>query len=128
MGGLAPGAHQHHHALGLRCSVVIKQVIRSARVNRQRIHGLLHDPGTTVDEGVDGLPRLERDVRVLGRAPDDRVVWRESPFPMFPDALFVDHAPQSGFGEHRDLRGLVRDPESVEEMENRNTGFQSDHL
>ena len=120
--GAGPGAHDDDQSLCVRCSQVVEQPVPAAGQIGPAVHLGLHDSRCRVIERVACLPRLEEDVRVLGRSPDHRSVRVEGPQPMFDDQVLVDHG-----GEHLaigqlDLRHLVAGPEPVEEVQERQSG------
>ena len=127
-GGLGTRAHGDDHALGVRIPVVLDQVVAAAGALRHRVHGRLHGGGDARVERVDRLARLEVDVRVLGRAADEGSVRRECPVAMRPDELGGDQGAEVVVGEGLDGVQLVRGPEAVEEVDERDPGAEGRHL
>ena len=64
----------------------------------------------------------------MSRATQYRMIGRQSTLPVFEDALHVDQGTQVVFGKHFDLVDFVRRAEPVEEMQKRNTGFESGRM
>ena len=129
MSGFAAGAHHHDHALGVGCADVIEQVILRGRSARRIVHRLLHDVRAGGVERIAGFARLEIDVR-------DSAPCRASPDgPASARARDArDHDSSSiiarmyVFVEQFDFRDFVRGAEAVEEMEERNAGFERRRL
>ena len=117
--GLGAGAHQHEHALGLRVAAVVDEPVAAAGPLPELVHHLLHDAGHAGVEGVDGLARLEVDVRVLGGAADERPLGRQGALAVRADQLVGDQRPQVVVGEQLERVQLVRGAEPVEEVHER---------
>ncbi len=98
---------------------VVEQVVGAPGALAEPIHRGLHGVGGRQVERVRGLPRLEEDVGVLGRAPEHRVLGGECPRAMRPHQPVVDQRAQVRVGERLDLRHLVRGAEPVEEVQER---------
>jgi hypothetical protein len=115
--GLATGAHHDDHAVGLGVAVIIVNLVLAAGELGVAVHFLLHDAGNLLVEGVDGLPRLEVDVGVLGRAADERVVGGEAAFAVLVDKVQVDHAVEHVVRDQLHFLDFVGGAEPIEEMD-----------
>ena len=52
------------------------------------------------------------------------MIGRQRALPMLEDAIHVDHGAHIVFGQHLDLVDFVRSAEAVEEMQERDAGFE----
>ena len=119
MDGVAARAHQDDHAIRIGSAMVFIEVVLAAGEGGELVHGLLHQRRELVVVWIDRLAGLEIDVRVLGRAADHRAVRGEAAHPVLEDLLVADHAAENLIGKRLDLGHLVRSPEPVEEMHER---------
>ena len=103
-------------------AAVVDEPVVAAGPLPELVHDLLHDAGRAGVEGVDGLARLEVDVRVLGGAADERPLGREGPLAVRADQLVGDQRPQVVIGEQLDRVQLVRGAKPVEEVHERHPG------
>ena len=69
---LAPRPHDDQHTIGLRVADVVDDVVAAAGALGETRHRVLDDVRYAGIEGVHRLARLEVDVRVLSRAPNER--------------------------------------------------------
>ncbi len=112
-------AHDDDHAIRVGRAVVVDQPVAAAGPRRELVHDVLDDPGDGQVVRVGCLARLEEDIRVLGRAADDGRVRGQTAGPERKDVVVADQRPDVVLIEDGDLVDLVRGPEAVEEMEER---------
>ena len=79
-------------------------------------------------EGVRGLARLEKRVRVVGGAADHRPLRGEPPGTVGAHQIVVNRRPDLLVRDDRDLVLLVRRSEPVEEEQHRHARFECRHL
>ena len=79
--------------LGLGMTAVAEQAVGAAGEGADAIHRALHDVGNAGVVRVRRLARLEKRVRVVGRAADDRPLRRERPRAVRAHQLVVDRGP-----------------------------------
>ncbi len=68
LGGFRAGTHHHDHALGIRCTDVIEQVVLAADDLGELVHDVLHDRGASQIVRINCFASLEIHIRVLGSA------------------------------------------------------------
>ena len=124
VGRLGARAHEHHHALGLGVADVIEEMVLAPHHRGELVHGLLHDRGEALVEGVGSLAGLEEDVGVLCGPADDGVVGRQGPGAVGADQVVVDHGRHVLPRQLLDLLHLVRGPEPVEVVEHGHPALQ----
>ncbi len=117
---LATGSHHHEDSFGLRVPRVVDDSVAATRALCETCHRLLDDARDTGVEGVDGLARLEVDIRVLRRASNERPFRRERPAAMCLDELLGHESAQVVVREQFNRVQLVRGSEPVEEVHERN--------
>ena len=122
-GGLAAGSHDDDHALSVRCTDVVEEVIRAAGQFSKLVHILLDDGGNGRVIGVDGLARLEEHVRVLGRAAQDWMVGRQRPSAVGAHQFVIDHRSEVVIAQLFDLVDFMGGAETIEEMQERHPGL-----
>ncbi len=91
MHGLATGTHQDDHPLGIRRAMIFVERITTPGQFGKAIHHPLHDPGAGGVKRIHRFARLEKNIGILRRAANHRVVRRERAGAMFEDARLVDH-------------------------------------
>ncbi len=91
---LATGTHQHDHALGVRRSDVVEQLVGAAHHLRKLIHGVLHDLRAGGVKIVARLATLEERVGILRRAAQHRPVRRHRPGAQSGNHLVVNQRAQ----------------------------------
>ena len=124
LGRTHAGPHHDHHALRVRCTHVVKQVVLATHELGIPVHVLLDDLRHRIVERIGRLPRLEEHVRVLGRAAQHRLVRVHRPLPELVNVLLIDHRPNVFGIEHLDLVHFVRRAKSVEEVQERHAGLE----
>ena len=111
--------------------MVFKQSILPTRELREAVHGALDDFGTCGIERIHRLASLEKNIGVLCRPAQNRMVRGQRAGAMLEDIPLVDHRAKNIFAEELDFRDLVRGPKAVEEMKERDSRFErrgvSDH-
>ena len=127
-GGLAAGAHDDHHTLGLLVADIIEEMVLPLGDLGELIHRGLHDGRRGRIVWIDRLPGLEVHIRVLRRAAQDRMLRRQRPCAMSPDQVFVDQGAQLVVRQLEDLGDLVRGAEAVKEVHERHTRLQGGGL
>ena len=128
MGGLCAGAHHDNHALGIGRADVVEQMIRTAYDLGKLVHDRLDFIWAGVIVGIAGFPRLEEDVGILRGAAQHGMVRRKRALPMLKNAIHVDQGAHVVFGEDFDFVFFVRSAEAVEEMQERDAGFESGRM
>ena len=91
---------------------------------REAIHGGLHDRRRPRVVRVHRLARLKERVRVVRGAADERMLGIERAIPVRAHQILPDHRPDLRIGQQRQLVELVRGPEAVEEMQERDARLQ----
>ena len=114
--GLGAGPDHDHDLLGLRIALVIEQpILTSCKLGKLR-HDLLKHTGHGRVERVAGLARLEKCVRVLRRAPQDRRIGREGARAESGNIALIDQRTQRVLAKKFDLAHFMRSAEPVEEV------------
>ena len=70
----AAGAHQDNDVLGIGRAVIFEESVTPSGELRETIHRLLHDRRTGSIKWIHRFARLKIDIRILGRAADDRMI------------------------------------------------------
>ena len=104
--------------------MIIEQVILPASDVRKAVHRLLHYLRRRFVEAVDAFTPLKIDVRVLGRAANERVVRVQGALAMLVDQLHVNHRAYLIGRQQIYFADLVRSPKSVEEMNKWHARFE----
>ena len=86
-------AHHDDDPLGVRRAVVVDEPVPPAGPAGELVHDVLDDPGHGEVERVGRLAGLEEDVRVLGRAADDRRVRGQAAAAEGEDVVVADERP-----------------------------------
>ncbi len=126
--GLRARAHQHDHPFGVGGAFVLEELVGPAGERREPVHGRLHDARRARVIGIHGLARLKERVRVVRGAPDERMLGIERALAVRPHQILPDHRPDLGVGQQEHLVELVRGPEPVEEMQERDARLQRGRL
>jgi hypothetical protein len=112
MNRLGARPHDDHHPFGFRVAHIVEEPVLTSNPLSESFHCVGDVTGAGFIEGVDRLARLEKGIRVLRGAADDR--------------------PVRGHGavvlEVFDLRYLVRRTEAIEEVDKGNTACERCHL
>ena len=116
-------AHSHHHAVGFGIAVVVEGLVRAAGDGGHPLHGVDHDGGQLIVEGVGPFAVLEIDVRVLGGTALVRVFRVHGPLAEFLHAVPVYDALDVFIIDDFDFAHFVRGAEAVEEVTERQTGI-----
>ena len=124
VGGVAAGAHDDDHALGLGVPVVVVEAVVAAGEGAEAVHLLLHDGGAGGVVGIAGLAGLEEGVRILGRAADHRGVGGQGQGAELGHELVRHHVAEVRVVEDLDLGDLVAGAEAVEEVQEGDAGLQ----
>ena len=74
-------AHSHDHAVSVRSTVVVEELVISAELLVDLAHVLFDDTGQSVVVFIAGLAVLEEDITVLGGAAENRMLRIESSVP-----------------------------------------------
>ena len=126
--GLCHGTHGNDHVFGLGVSVIIEGLIFSAGQFSDLFHVVFHDIGNLIVEFIGCFSSLEENIRVLGRAPCDRVFRRQC---IVPESLYcvpVHDLCQVFVFNGLDLLDLVGGPETIKEVKERYSGFDGCHV
>ncbi len=122
--GLVDRTHCHDHVLGIGSAVVGEGLVSTARDLRDRSHSLGNHVGYGVVELVRSLTRLEIYIGVLGRTARNGVLGIQRTGTESLQCIHVEERRESRIVDHLDLLDLMRGAESVEEVQERNTGLQ----
>ena len=122
--GLVNRTHRHDHVLGIGSAVVGEGLVSTARDLRDRSHSLGNHVGNGVVELVRSLTRLEIYIGVLGRTARNGVLGIQRTGTESLQCIHVEERRESRIVDHLDLLDLMRGAESVEEVQERNTGLQ----
>ncbi len=90
MDGFGTGTHNYDQALGLRVTVIVKQMVLSSGELGKLIHHFLGDLRGGSVKGVDCFPSLEVNVRILGSAANYWAIWGECPATVGDDLFVFD--------------------------------------
>ena len=102
-------------------SRVFEELDSAGRSAAPAVHRSLHDRrGRRRSNALARLARLEEDVRILRRAAQHRPVGRQTAGAVRAHMLLGNHRPQVVVRQLFDLGDLVRGPETVEEVQERN--------
>mmetsp|Transcript_52097 Transcript_52097/g.153701 ORF Transcript_52097/g.153701 Transcript_52097/m.153701 type:complete len:253 (-) Transcript_52097:612-1370(-) len=124
LGSLRGGAHHDDHAIRLRVTVVVEELVGAPRDHRHLVHRLLHDVGDCIVEDVGSHRRLVVSLGVLAHSAHDGVLRVETALLEVVEGIPRHHALDRGVrdGLHAfDHRGRAR---AVEEMDEGNRGLQ----
>ena len=122
--GAACRAHHDDHAIRVGSAVIVDQPVLAACPCRELVHDALNDSRDCQVERVGRLACLEEDIRVLGGAADDGSVRCQTMGPERKDVVVTDQRPDVVLLEDRDLVDLVRCPEAIEEVKERDPSPQ----
>ena len=92
------------------------------------VHGLLNDAGSGKVKRIAGFPRLEKNIRILGRTPKNGIIRRQPPHAMGAHQIVIDHGANIFERELLDLHDFMRSAESIEEVHEGNARLQSGRL
>ncbi len=121
LGRLGGAAHQHHHALGIGRTIIIKQPVLPARQLADCGHVVLHRIGNRRNLLVARLAALEEDVGVHGRAAGGGMLGVQRVAAEGAQRIHIHQRAQILVVECLDLLNLVAGAEAVEEMQERHT-------
>jgi hypothetical protein len=91
--GFGARAHQNDDTLGCGMADVLEQLVAPAGQLTERLHRAFDDPRARVVEAIRGLPRLEKDVRVLSGSTEHWTVGCERALAMGEDRRFCNERP-----------------------------------
>ena len=117
---VAGRTHRHDDAVGVRRAVVVEQMILTAGQFLDFAHVGLDDLRDRVIVGVGDFALLEVNVRVLRGSPNHRVIRVQRPAAECVQGILVDQTGQFVVFDDLDFLGLMRGPETVEEVHERN--------
>ena len=124
MHGFGAGAHDHDHPFRLGIARVFEQSIAPPGQCGELCHHPLDDARTGVVERVGCLARLKENVGVLCRAAQHGPIGSESTLAMRLNGRLEMKLRRSSSLSSSIFADLVRGPEAVEEMQERNARFQ----
>ena len=104
--------------------MIFDQSILAAGPRGQFVHRLLDDPGNGQVVRIGSLARLEEDVGVLRCAAHDWRIGSQAACPEGQDILVADQCADVVHSYDGDLVDLVRRPEAVEEVQERDSRAQ----
>ena len=125
---LADGAHRDNHALGVFCTVVVEQVMLTARDLREVRHGLLDELWNRIVVFVDSLALLEVDIRVLRRTANDRMIRIQCATAERLDRIPVEQLAEVIIIDELDFLDLMRRAETIEEVDERHAALDGHEM
>lgn len=121
--GFRARTHDDDHAIRIGCAVVVDEVVFSSCERADFVHLRLNDCGDSVIVFVACFSVLEVDVGVLSRALLMRMLGVESACAELVHFLEIDERLDFVVFDDVDFVNFVRGAETVEEVEERNAGF-----
>ena len=125
MGRIRRRSHDNNHLLRIFGSDVIEQVVLASYNLGELVHRLLYDLRNDQIIFIHRLPALEINVGILRRAANHGPVRRKSPHLMPGNEVFIDHRTHIIQCQLFDLLHLMTCPETIEEVQKRQTRSQS---
>ena len=113
----AHAAHCHDHALGIRCAVVIEQVIFTAGQLGDLSHVILDDVRQLVVRGVVGLTKLEVDIGVIDQRTHTGIFGVQCVGAEGSQRVVIHQLGKIGILQPFHLLNLVAGTEAIEEMQ-----------
>ena len=123
LGAAAHRAHSHDNALGVRCAVVVEEVVLTAGQLADLGHIVFYDIGQLGVGRVVGLAELEVDVRVIHQRTHPGVLRVQGVGAEGGQRVVVHQLGVLVVGQHVDLLDLVAGTEAVEEVQERDAGL-----
>ena len=117
-------SHDHDHALGGGIADVVEEAVAAPGQLAEPLHRALDGARTGVVKRIRCLARLKEDVRVLGGSAEDRTIRRQPAVTVRVDQWLRNQRAQVLVCQLFDLRDLVRRPEAVEEVQERNARLE----
>ena len=118
-GGLCAGTHQDDDAFCILCTVVVKQLVRTAGNLADLVHVMLYRVRNGGNLGVTCFTALEEDVRIYGGAAGCRMLRIQRVLAECLEGIHVDQRAQIFVVQRFNLLNLVRRAEAVEEVQER---------
>ena len=125
---LADRTHGDDDAVSIFSAIVVEQVMFTARDFGQVCHGLFYEFRQSLIELVGRLAFLEVYVRILRGTADNRMVRIQRPAAEFFNRLPVENLAQIIIVHNFDFLNLMRGTETVEEVNERHTAFNSHEM
>ena len=125
---VAGRAHGHDHAIGFGISVVVEGLVVAAGDGGDALHGVNHDGGHFVVEGVAGFAVLEVDVGVLGGAALMGMFRIHGVVAEFLNLVPVHDLADVFIVDDFDLADFVRGTEAVEEVAEGHAGVDGGEM
>ena len=123
LGAAAHRAHSHDNTLGVRCAVVVKEVVLAAGELADLGHIVFYDIGQLGVGRVVGLAELEVDVRVIHQRAHPGILGVQGVGAEGGQRVVVHQLGVLVVGQHVDLLDLVAGTEAVEEVQERDAGL-----
>ena len=120
---LTDGAHGDDNPLGIRCAVIIEELVVSAGQGIDGIHLCLNNIRQSVVGRVAGLSALEEGVRILQCGADGRVLGVEGMILKAFDHIPIHNLCQIVIVQHINLLNLMAGAEPIKEMHKRDRPF-----
>ena len=117
LSGLGGTAHQHHHTLCIRCTVVVEQLVLPTRQLADLFHVVLHRLGDGRHLLVARLAALEENVGVDGSTASGGVLRVQRVAAERPQCVHIHQRTQLLIVQRLDLLDLVAGTEAVKEMQ-----------
>ncbi len=126
--GFGPRTHQDKNALGVICTDIVIESVLPAGQFGEAVHALLHDFGHRLVIGIDALPGLEKDIRILRGAADHRMLGIEGTAAVRIHQCVIDHRTHDVAVDLFNLVDLVGGAETVEDVQHRYTSLEGGSL
>src|SRR5262245_56828689 len=107
MNSLSTGAHDDDHAVSLWIALVFKQAVTAAGTFGETLKQTIDDLRNGVIKQIRRLARLEEHIRILRRAPDDRLIWSKRALPVGLNCYFGNQTAQVVITDFRNLRHFM---------------------
>ncbi len=128
LGAAAHGTHSHDDALGIRCAVVVEQMVLTAGELADLGHVVLHNVRQFGISRVVGLAQLEVDIRVIHQRTHPGVLRVQGVGAEGGQRVVIHQLGVLVVGQHVDLLDLVAGAEAVEEMQERDAGLDGTQM
>ena len=121
-------AHYHDHMLRVIRSVVVEGLVVSSGEGVHLLHIFIYNVREGIVIGIAGLTALEICIGILAGGPKDRVLGIQGVLPEFLQLAVIHQLRQVVVIQAVHFLNLVRGPETVKEMEERNMSLDSGQM
>ena len=126
--GIAERTHADDDAIGIRCTVVVKEAVIRAKLCVDLIHIAFNDCRELVIHGVACLTVLEEDVTVLVRTARMRMLRIQGMVAECLDGIHIAHLREVIIIPNGNFLNLMRGTEAVKEIEERNLALNGGQM